>query len=200
MAAETTWRKLDVRHPVWDQFYSVAPFIVVGTREGGGVNMAPKHMFTALGHGNLAGFVCTPDHSTYHNIARTGTFTICFPKPDQVVVSSLTATGREEASQGKPILDALPVTYMEGCADPVLEGSAVILACDHDRTIDGFDRHSLICGRIRMAWVDAAYGLDHDTDGGDHVRAHPLLAYLAYGRYAVISDTRAFPFPARFKI
>jgi hypothetical protein len=38
---------LDTARPVWDRFFTVAPLVVIGTREpDGGYDLAPKHMVT----------------------------------------------------------------------------------------------------------------------------------------------------------
>ena len=190
---------LDTGQPIWDHFFTVAPLVVVGTREGTGVDLAPKHMVTPLGHDNYFGFVCTPRHATYHNVAENGTFAVSFPKPNQVVLSSLAASPRCGTEGDKPILDRLPVRYLDGSPDPFLADSYLYLACRHDRTIDGFGQHSLICGEITGAWVDEAYHREHERDAQGQLFRHPLLAFLAYGRFAEIHDTRAFPLPADFK-
>ena len=51
---------LDTALPIWNQFYTVAPLAVIGTKEGEGYDLAPKHMITPLGRDNYFGFVCTP--------------------------------------------------------------------------------------------------------------------------------------------
>ena len=76
---------LDVELPIWGQFYTVAPLAVIGTKEEGGYDLAPKHMVTPLGRENYFGFVCTPNHGTYHNVKKENVFTVSFPRPDQVV-------------------------------------------------------------------------------------------------------------------
>jgi len=35
---------LDTARPIWDQFFSVAPLVIIGTKEGEHYNLAPKHM------------------------------------------------------------------------------------------------------------------------------------------------------------
>ena len=57
--------ELDVRWPVWERVYMVAPLVLVGTREPDGRHdLAPKHMALPLGWQNYFGFVCAPRHST----------------------------------------------------------------------------------------------------------------------------------------
>ena len=57
--------ELDTSVPVWEQFFTVAPLVLVGTTDpDGALDMAPKHMVTPMGWQNYFGFVCTPAHGT----------------------------------------------------------------------------------------------------------------------------------------
>lgn len=104
-----TFESLDTTHPIWSRFFMVAPLAVVGTREGDGYDLAPKHMLMPMGFGNYIGFVCTPDHSTYHNIRATGAFTVSFPRPDQTLITAFSAAPRQEAiPKSEQIVDCLP--------------------------------------------------------------------------------------------
>ncbi len=85
---------LDTSIPIWERIFTVAPLIVIGTKEGATYNLAPKHMATPIGFDNYFGFVCTPKHATYQNIKETQEFTVSFPIPDQVVLASLSAMPR----------------------------------------------------------------------------------------------------------
>ena len=88
---------LELDYPIWDRFFLPAPLTVIGTREEDGEwDLAPKHMVTPLSWENYFGFVCAPSHSTYTNIQREKVFTVSFPQPDQVVMTSLTAAPRWE--------------------------------------------------------------------------------------------------------
>jgi len=94
--------ELDVRAPVWDRFFTVAPLVLVGTREPDGrFDLAPKHMVLPLGWQNYFGFVCTPRHATYFNAWRERAFTVSFPRPDQLVEASLAASGRCDDERNK---------------------------------------------------------------------------------------------------
>ena len=96
---------VDTTVPVWEQFFTVAPLVLVGTRDAdGSLDLAPKHMVTPMGWQNYFGFVCTPRHNTCSNIERTGEFTVSYPKPSQVLVASLAASPRDMDSN-KPVLD-----------------------------------------------------------------------------------------------
>ena len=70
------WVSLDTSQPVWKRIFMVAPLVVIGTREGNGYDMAPKHMITPMGFDNYFGFVCTPTHGTYQNM---GSSPLAFP-------------------------------------------------------------------------------------------------------------------------
>lgn len=192
--------QLDTRRPIWERFFTVAPLVVIGTKEAEGYDLAPKHMATALGHDNYFGFVCTPRHSTYHNVAREGFFTVSFPRPGQVVLASLAASPRcEEEGSEKLILKGLPLRMAPSIDAPFLEESYLFLECEHFKTIDGFGQHSLICGRITGAFAEEAYLRASELDEQELVYRSPLLAYLAYGRFAEIRESFAFPFPRDFK-
>ena len=100
--------ELDVGQPIWDRFFWVAPLVIIGTREpDGGHDLAPKHMVTPLGWKNYFGFVCTPRHRTFGNAQRVGAFTVTYPRPDQLVATSLAASPRQGTE--KPALSVLPV-------------------------------------------------------------------------------------------
>jgi flavin reductase (DIM6/NTAB) family NADH-FMN oxidoreductase RutF len=192
--------RLDVDAPIWDRFYHVAPLIVVGTTEGNGeADLAPKHMATQLGWGNLFGFVCAPRHATYRNIDRTGVFTVSYPRPDQVVLASLAAAPRFDES-AKPSLAAVPTfaaTVVEG---RLLEGGYLFFECELDRIVDGFGDNSLICGRIIAAYVDEASLRMTDADDSDIVAHAPLLAFLHPDRFASIDRAMTFPFHTGMEI
>ena len=95
---------IDTGTPVWDRFFTVAPLVLIGTHDDdGSADLAPKHMVTPMGWQNYFGFVCAPSHATCQNIARTGEFTVSYPKPSQVLYSSLAASPRLEGH--KPVLE-----------------------------------------------------------------------------------------------
>ena len=80
---------LELDLPIWSRFFSVAPLIVVGTKEADdNYDLAPKNMAMPLGWSNYLGFVCTPSHRTYQNIRREQAFTVSFPRPEQVILTS----------------------------------------------------------------------------------------------------------------
>ncbi|NND53297.1 MAG: flavin reductase [Flavobacteriaceae bacterium] len=192
--------QLDMTRPIWDRIFTVAPLVVIGTKEGEEYDLAPKHMATPLGFDNFFGFVCTPDHSTYGNIEKAGEFSVSFPLPDQVIMSSLAASPRcDERSKSKSILNDLPLMMAPSIDAPLLASSYLYLECSLFKIIDGFWTNSLICGEIIGAYAQEDYIRQSDVDPQEQLFKHPLLAYIATGRYAEIKETHAFPFPKDFK-
>ena len=184
--------------PAWERVFSVNPLVLVGTRErGGGYDLAPKHAAFPLGWGNFFGFVCTPRHNTYHNARREGVFTVSYPRPTQVVLTSLAAAPRE-GDGSKPLLDVLrtfPASEVDGV---LVEDAYLFLECTLDRVVDDFGENSLICGRVVEAHVHRDYLRVSERDDQDLIHESPLLAYLSPGRYARITESYSFPFPAGF--
>jgi flavin reductase (DIM6/NTAB) family NADH-FMN oxidoreductase RutF len=189
--------ELDVQEPIWERVFQIAPLVVIGTKEGDGFDLAPKHMAMPMGWNEYFGFVCTPAHRTYHNAREHGFFTVSFPGPDQLAEASLTASPREESSgSNKPVLSRLPTTPASRIDGVFLDGAHLMLECELDRVIDDLGDNALIIGRMVAAW--AKRGVLRVSDGDDQqlVYDHPLLAYINPGRYAVVKDSLAFPFPA----
>jgi flavin reductase (DIM6/NTAB) family NADH-FMN oxidoreductase RutF len=185
--------------PIWSRFFTVAPLVIVGTREGEGHNLAPKHMAMPLGWDNYFCFVCSPDHATQGNAQETGEFTVSFPRPEGIVEASLAAAPRADDSS-KPSLAAIP-TFPARRVDGVLVSDAYLwLECELERIVDGFGRNTLIVGRVVAASVDAQAMRASDADDAEVIRDEPLLAYLSPGRFARISESFSFPFHVDFKL
>lgn len=161
-------------------------------------NFAPKHMAFPLGWKNYFGFVCTPKHTTYQNIKETGVFTGTYPKPDQVVITSLTASPRCDDGT-KPDLKPIKTFPAEKIDGHFIEDGYVFLECKLKKFVDGFGENSLILAEIvaARAWSDVIKNPSHSDN--ETIYNHPQLAYIAPGRYAVIDETQAFPFPKDFK-
>lgn len=192
--------KIDTSNPIWDRVLTVAPLVVIGTKEGDGYNLAPKHMAMPIGFDNYFGFVCTPEHTTYKNIRKTEEFTVSFPLPNQVVLVSLSASPRcESSSDDKPIIDLLPTIKASIIDGLHIADSYLFLECKLYKIIDGFNKNSIITGRVVAAYIDKNYMKDLKRDEQQQVKEHPLLAYIAYGRFAKITETYNFPFPKDFK-
>jgi len=190
---------LDVSRPIWDQFFFVAPLVIVGTREAdGGDDLAPKHMVTPMGWQNYIGFVCTPRHGTYRNIKRDRVFAVTYTKPEGLIETSLTASPRCE-DDSKPVLGLIH-SYRSAKVDcPVVSDGYLYLECELERFVDGFGVNSLIVGRIVSAEIDPAYLRAEERDDQDLINTAPLLAYLSPGRFATIRSSLAFPMPEGMK-
>ena len=190
---------LDLDHPIWDRFFLPAPLTVIGSRdEGGEWDLAPKHMVTPLSWENYFGFVCAPTHSTYSNIRRERAFTVSFPRADQVVMASLTASPRWEDGSKVEVgaVPTVPARLVEGI---FLRDSSLMFECELDRIIDDFGSNSLVAGRIIAAHVHEAALRADDRDDQEVVAHSSLLVYLHPGRFTRIDRSDSFPFPSGFR-
>jgi flavin reductase (DIM6/NTAB) family NADH-FMN oxidoreductase RutF len=190
---------LDLEHPVWEQVYMVAPLIIVGTREPDGTHdLAPKHLAIPMSWEDHYGFVCTPSHATYVNAKREGCFTVSFPRPDQILLTSLAAAPRcdDDHKYSLQAIPTVPATKVDGV---LLEHAYLHFECELDRIIDDFGANSLIVGRIVAASVAEDALRDADRDAQEMIAHSPMLAYLHPGRFAEIVQTNAFPYHVGFK-
>lgn len=186
--------KLDLDKPIWDDFFSVSPLVLVGTKEeNGSYDLAAKSQAMPLGWDNYFAFVCTPLHHTYHNVKREGVFTVSFPRPEQVVLTSLSAAPRSN-DDAKPSLMALPTFSASDIDGIFLVDAYLFLECQLDRIIDGFGDNSLIVGKVVAAQIDELALRVAEKDDQDLIAQAPLLAYLSPGRYAKIEQSLSFPF------
>jgi flavin reductase (DIM6/NTAB) family NADH-FMN oxidoreductase RutF len=190
---------LDATVPIWEQFFTVAPLVLIGTRDkDGSLDLAPKHMVTPMGWQNYFGFVCTPRHRTCLNCERAGEFTVSYPKPSQVLFAGLAASPRRRRGD-KPVIDCFrtfPATSVEG---EFVEEAYLFFECRHFKTVAGFGENCLVTGEIVRAWADERYLRHTEIDGQETIHDSPLLAYLAPGRFATIERSNAFPFPESMK-
>lgn len=190
---------LELSLPIWSRFFSVAPLIMVGTREkNGSYDLAPKHMAMPLGWDNYFGFVCTPRHRTYQNISREKAFTVSFPQPDQIVLASLGAAPRceEDCKMTMKVLPTFPASVIDSI---FLKNAYLFLECKLERIVDGFGENSLIAGQILAAHVQRKALRISEQDDRDLLMQAPLLAYLPPGRYAAIEQSFSFPFHLGFQ-
>jgi len=193
-----SYSELDVTQAIWDRFFWVAPLVVIGTREpDGSFDLAPKHMATPLGWQNWFGFVCTPRHATYRNAVREGSFTVSFPRPEQLVHASLAAEPRCDDGQ-KASLAALDIEPAQVVAGPLLRDAYAHLECELDRIVEGFGENGLVVGKIVAARVVESALRAADREDEAVIAENPLLAYLAPGQFARIDRGHNFPFPAGF--
>jgi flavin reductase (DIM6/NTAB) family NADH-FMN oxidoreductase RutF len=200
--SQDPWRdmvSLELDYPIWDRFFMPAPLAVIGSKEESGEwDLAPKHMVTALSWDNYFGFVCAPTHGTYSNIARERIFTVSFPRPDQVVMTSLTASPRWEDGSKVEVqaVPTIPARLVEGI---FLRDSHLMLECELDRIVDDFGSNSLIAGKIIAAHVHEQALRADDRDDQEVINDSPMLVYLHPGRFTRISRSDSFPFPTGYR-
>ena len=189
---------IDTKGPVWERFFTVAPLVLIGTLdEDGEIDLAPKHMVTPMGWQNYFGFVCAPRHATCSNIERTGEFTVSYPKPSQVLYTSLAASPRVKGQ--KPILDYFDTFDARKIDGALIDDAYLYFECVHFKTIDGFGENCLITGEIVAAYAESTFIRASEHDSQELIHESPLFAYLAPGRFAAIDHSNAFPFPAEMK-
>ena len=185
--------------PIWERFFTVAPLVVIGTRERSGAHdLAPKHMVGPASWENYFGFVCAPSHSTYANVRRERSFTVSYPRAEQVVLASLAASPRCEDGS-KAALDALPTFPAREVDGVFLRDSDLCLECVLHEIVDGLGDNSLIIGRVVGAHVHRSALRREDRDDQDILDERPLLVYLHPGRFAEVRRSQGFPFPAGFQ-
>jgi flavin reductase (DIM6/NTAB) family NADH-FMN oxidoreductase RutF len=176
----------------------VAPLVIVGSKEEGGrYNLAPKHLAMPLGWDNYYCFVCSPRHTTYHNIRRHKAFTVGYPSPSEVLLASLAAAPRCE-DRSKPSLLVLPTMPARAVDGVLVSGCYLALECTLHTIVDGFGANSLIIGTVVAVSAREGALRDVELDEGDQIFQSPLLAYLNPGRLAEIRHSTAFPFPQGF--
>ncbi len=183
----------------WERTFAVAPLVLIGTKEGEGHDIAPKHMAMPLGWDGFYCFVCSPTHGTYQNLLAHPQFTVSFPRHEQIMESGLTAGGRLEGGM-KPTLAAVPTFPARVVDGRLVAGCSLYLECELERILDGFGPNSLVVGRVVAASAPHEVLRGPDVDDADLVHRVGLLAYLAPGRFAVVRDSLSFPFPADFRL
>ena len=189
-----------VDSPIWSSFFTVAPLVIVGTvEEDGSEDLAPKHMAMPLGWSNYFCFACSPRHATQRNAQRTREFTVSFPRPEQIVETSLAAGPRDEEGD-KPSLEAVPTFPASEVEGALVRDAALWLECRLDRVVEGFGENTLIIGEVVAAAADERSIRASGGDDSDLIAGSPLLAYISPGRFASISQTYSFPFHTDFKL
>src|SRR5690606_12677731 len=98
---------------------------------------------------------------------------------------------------GLTALETRPATVVDGV---LVEGCGLYLECELVQILDGFGENSLVIGRVVAALAEERVLRMHDRDDADLVHDAPLLAYVSPGRFAAISESLAFPFPADFSL
>lgn len=198
MTSKDECLSLDVSRPIWGQFYTVSPLYMIGTRgENGEPDMAPKHLAGPLSWENHFGFVCSPSHTTYLNIARGGRFSVSAPRPEQTVLASLAASPRCDDGT-KPVVQALPIADGEGTWAPLLCDAYFWLDCQLERLVEGLGPNLLIIGKVVAARVHSDIAVIADGDPQAQLFQNPLLAFIAPNRFASVDRTQGFPFTKGF--
>ncbi len=183
----------------FETMYTAAPLVIVGTREpDGSADLAPKHMAIPLGWSDHFGFVCTPEHSTFRNVERTGSFTVSYPRPENVLDASLAAGPRNEEGD-KPSLAGVETVDADAVDAPAVADAYGVLECELDRITEDFGRAGLVAGTVVEKHVHTDAYRSHDTEPEELLRDAPVLAHLYPDRFAEISDSQAFPFPEGFE-
>ncbi len=193
--------ELDVEQDIWSRAYTVHSLIIIGSKEeDGNYNFAPKHMAMPLGFSNHFGFIGTPRKSTYRNIQREKVFTVSYPKPSQLTVSSLAATQRED-DDSKPILDQIPTAPAQEIEGYFVKDSYFQLECKLTECLGKFGEWELIVGEIVAARINKRMSrkISDSAGEGQLIYNNPLLAYLHPNRFSVIKESNVFPFPKEFK-
>jgi flavin reductase (DIM6/NTAB) family NADH-FMN oxidoreductase RutF len=186
---------LDVESPIWERFFQLAPIVLIGTLETDGrPDLAPKHMAMPMGWGNYFGFVCTPRHSTYQNVRRTGVFTVTYPRPSQVMYTSLAASPRCGEDR-KGVLQAFDLVQAGRIDGVFVADGYVFLECEAHRIYDDFGVNSLVTGTILAAHVHRDALRTSETDDQDLIHNAPMLAYIHPWRFAAVDATQRFPLP-----
>lgn len=200
--AYTTSDMIEITHDkqFWERTFSVHSLVVIGSREKEGhYNLAPKHLALPLGFERYFGYLDTKRKATYHNVLREKVFTVSFPRPEQLVLTSFTASPREEDFT-KPVIRVLeevvtePARQIDGL---FLKDAYLQLEC---RLVDRhgeFGEWELMAGEVIAAYVhkDALRISGDDMDDDRLIRNAPLLAYLHPDRFAIVKESHTFPFP-----
>lgn len=203
---------LDLQGSPWQQVYTVAPLVIVGSLgEDDVLDLAPKHLAFPVGWGARFGFVCTPRHTTYRNIEERKEFSVTYPLADDVLLTSLAASPREP-DDTKPALRAHPTLEATEIDTPLFAEGYLFLECRLDRIVDiggedagdgaeddvaGLD--SLILGQIVAARARRDALRLRDGQRAETVARLGLPVFLSPDRFARIGESRAFPFPAGFR-
>lgn len=193
--------ELDTEKDIWDKCYTVHSLLLIGSKEEDGhYNFAPKHMAMPMGLSNYFGFMGTPRKSTYRNIQREKVFTVSYPKPEQLTLSSLAATRRED-DDTKPILDEIPTSPAHKIDGQFIKDSYFQLECKLADIVGKYGEWELIVGEIVAARTvkKMLRPTDSETKESQLINKNPLLAYLHPNRFSVIKESQVFPFPKVFK-
>ncbi len=188
---------LKIDDELWEHVFVPSPLVLIGSLENdGSYDFAPKHRVFALpAH---FGFVCRPNHATWRNTVRERAFTVSWPGPRQIAMTSAAASPRCEDGEKKALraLPKIPAQRVEGM---LVAGCRLYLECELDRVVEGFGEEGLLIGRIVAACADRTALRGGEVRDGQLVHEQPLLAYLHPSQFAVIEHSTGFPFPKGFE-
>lgn len=186
---------------LWNRFYTVHSLVIIGSKEAdGSYNLAPKHMAMPMGFTNYFAFIGTPRKTTYQNVKREGVFTVSYPRPDQLVLSSLSASQRAD-DHSKEVIKEIPTVEAQKVEGKFLENAYLQLECKLTDIMGKFGEWELIVGEVIAAYADPKMLRNSGEDSNDEqvVYENPILAYLHPDRFSIIKESNRFPFPKDFK-
>ena len=187
---------IELDDELWERVFVVSPLVLVGTREpDGSFDFAPKHRVVTLPR--HFGFVCRPSHATWRNAVRERAFTVSWPSPRQIVMTSAAASPRCEDGE-KRALRALPTLAATAVEAALVDGSRFHVECRLDRVVDDLGEDGLLLGRVVAAHADPKALRSRVVPDRTLVHEQPLLAYLHPSQFARIDHSTGFPFPKNF--
>ena len=187
---------IEVDDQLWERVFVPSPLVLIGTQEeNGSHDFAPKHRVIQLPR--HFGFVCRPTHATWQNVLREEAFTVSWPGPNQIVMTSAAASPRCEDGEKKP-MRALPTIEAESVKGFLLKGSRFYLECKLDRVVDDLGDDGVLIGRIVAARAERGALRNPDVPDDRLVHDHPLLVYLHPRQFALIEHSSGFPYPKGF--
>lgn len=182
---------------LWEHVFQVAPLVMVGTREPDGTfDFAPKHKVVTLSPQHF-GFVCRDSHATLRNARREQAFTVSWPSPRHIVMTSAAATPRCLDGEKKAMhaFKTVPATKVDGV---LMEGCALNIECRLERVVEDLGADSFVIGRILAASADEEAVRSTKARDEEVVHEHPLLAYLHPSQFATIDKSVGYPFSKGF--
>lgn len=192
-------RTLDLNRTIWDQLYTAYGLILIGSKEeNGSFNFAPKHMFSPAGWDNYFAFMGTPRKATFRNVEREKVFTVSYPRPSQLLITSLAASPRED-DNSKLVLDALPTVEAVAIEGRMLADAYIHLECKLDQIVGQFGEWKMLVGKIVRASVSEEAHRHADVDDAERIFHAPIMSYVHPHRFAELKTTQHFPFPVDFK-
>lgn len=195
----TKWLDIEIDDGFWSRFYLPFSLVLIGSVEDDHFNLAPKHLAMPLSWKNDFGFICTPLHKTYQNIKLNKTFTVSYPKSEQLALASLASSPRSDEDSNKSILDQIATSPAKKIKGIILKDAFLVYECKLTKIYDDFGENSLIAGKIIHAYADENYLRHYDQDQQQMIYDHPLPVYLHPDRYSIVEKTALFPFPEGFK-